>query len=93
MKAIYKYPLTVARDQEVWLREGAAILTVAYEGQDLRLWALCDQSREPEMRKVWVFGDGAPVPGSVYAEMYLTSVFHPGIGLTFHVFVEREVAV
>jgi len=62
MKTIYKYPLQVTDDQDLFLPKGAVILSVIVQQNVLVLYAGVDNSEKiEERRKIKIFGTGNPV--------------------------------
>lgn len=83
---IWKYLLTTKRRQDLYLPEGASILAVQVQGDDIALWALVAPggrvSEKPRVFGVYPTGGEAPAD----AEGYLGTVQLAGGALVFHVF-------
>lgn len=58
MRRIFKYPLAAADEQTVALPAGADILTVQEQNGDPFLWALVDDTHDPEPRLIYTHGTG-----------------------------------
>ena len=58
---IYKYHITITDTQTVQLPEGAFILSVAYQGPQLCLWALVNPEKKVYPRTLEIFGTGHPM--------------------------------
>lgn len=85
---IYKYTLKVTDEQTVMLPEGARVLSVANQGDDMVLYAHVDP-RKPENAKVRVFiygtGNPAIVPDTA---RFMGTFSQRGGRLMWHVFAE-----
>lgn len=68
MKAIFKYKLVLnGNPQTVMMPEGAAILSVQFQGSngivgDICVWAMVDASQLQLPHVFYVFGTGQPLP-------------------------------
>lgn len=82
---ILKYAVAVTDRQTIYLPTGARILSVQWQNDALRLWALCDASTETtEPRRIAIYGTGHPIqddPG-----VWLATFQTPGGAMVFHVF-------
>lgn len=86
MKTIYKYPLKVEDEQTVAFPMGATVLSAAFQGETLYMWALIDKDEEcSESQKIFIYGTGHEIiEGN---SRFISTVF---IGsLVFHVFVRN----
>lgn len=87
METIYKYVLPVDDTAVIEIPLGSKILSVAFQGEDLCLWAIVtadSPSRPPVRRTFHVRGTGHPADG-IRHKSFLGTAFHPA-GLVFHVF-------
>lgn len=60
MKVIFKYILRISDQVLFYLPEGAKILSVQGQGEELVLWAIVDPSKSVEPRMFSVYGTGNP---------------------------------
>ena len=83
---ILKWTLRVTDRQEVSLPAGALILDVQCQGEEMRLWALCDDdaARGIEDRVIRVYGTGSQIPSE--PGMHIATVQMCGGKLVWHVF-------
>src|SRR5277367_2367258 len=61
--AVWKYPLSINREQSIELPRGASPLAVEVQHDQLCLWAMVDPEAETAPRTVWVHGTGHPIEG------------------------------
>ena len=86
-KIIYKYPLTITREQLVTLPAGAEILTVQLQGGRPHLWALVNIDNEPLNRCIEIFGTGERIEYGLGMRRKYISTFQLQHGkLIFHAF-------
>lgn len=86
MKKIYKYPLKMQGLQNLQLPEGAEILTVQPQHDQVCLWALVAPENEPASRTVWIIGTGHPIEATDHLGRYVATFQLHGGELVFHVF-------
>jgi hypothetical protein len=60
MKAIYKYPIKDERAQTIRMPEGAEILSVQCQGEQLCIWAMVDTESPSEHRRFVLLCTGEP---------------------------------
>lgn len=84
MKRIYKYELKLTDIQVIAMPEGAEILSVQQQGENLQLWALVDVSMPDVQRKIRIIGTGNPVANEILVHIS-TFQMHGG-ALVFHAF-------
>ena len=65
MKAVYKFPLMVAKLQRIKMPKNSTILTVQIQGQRVCLWALVDIDKGLEDRFFAIFETGKQVPENI----------------------------
>lgn len=80
---IWKFDLQPFSNK-VMMPTHARVLSVGFQGEDLRLWAVVVPSNVQKARLFEVIGTGWPADGKASGP-FLGTVFHPG-GLVFHVF-------
>lgn len=85
MITVYKYVLEVGNG-ELRLPVGAEILSVAFQGDDLCLWAKVNDKCGEEAREFDVFGTGWNIPEHIGTEREFIGTAHTDGGLVFHVF-------
>ena len=89
-KAIFKYKLAVANDQELTMPLGAKILKVDTQHGDIVLWALVSPREQQVLtRKFKVFGTGHPITesnDSISRCKHLDSVQQHSGTFVWHVF-------
>ncbi len=83
--AVCKYILPGSDTCEVEMPQAAQILSVAFQGDDLCIWALVD-SRQSSKRGFYVRGTGHPA-NAMRDKRFVGTAFHPA-GLVFHVWSE-----
>jgi len=81
MAKVWKFNLK-PHDNRIEMPCGAKLMSVAFQGNDLKLWAQIEDGRTPEIRLVRVVGTGHEIDA---ADRFVGTAFHP-IGLVFHVF-------
>lgn len=86
-KVIYKYPLQIVDAQELWLPNGAQVLTAQVQHGALQLWALVSPSGLTERVRLRIVGTGHVFPDADQWR-YLSTVQVDGGVLVFHVFQE-----
>lgn len=67
MKTIWKFPLDIQDNQQLWMPQGATILSVMVQGEQLCLWAEVETTAACETRHFVVRGTGNPISESVGA--------------------------
>lgn len=91
MKTIYKYPLVLNDEVEVYMPEGAEILHVRVQGacEDVYVWALIDLKAPMSFRRFEVYGTGHPVKDIAEhsgGRKYIGTVMLQGGSLVYHIF-------
>lgn len=83
MKTIFKYTLKILDEQIVMMPWGAQMLDAQFQGNDLVLWVMVDESRDLRIRDVWIRGTGR-----LYEDLgtYVATAQDPKTGLVWHVF-------
>ena len=90
MQTVWKFEVPVADEVSVPLPTGAKLLSVAFQGNALCLWALVDPEKKVrEPRYLRIAGTGHPIE-DVDPLAFIGTAHHPH-GLVFHVF-ERSAA-
>lgn len=84
MQIIYKYKIN-PRIDTIDMPEGAEILTVALQNDDLYLWAKVDPTQEPRTRHFHVVGTGTPLPELSGVNYQYLGTVYPSV-FVFHVF-------
>lgn len=84
MKTIHKFPIRIDDAQDVMLPFGAHILTAAYQGDTLCLWAMVESDNTPETRRVLIYGTGHQIRDT--GLRYIDTVQQAGGKLIWHVF-------
>jgi hypothetical protein len=84
MLVIHKFVLRITDFQEVPMPEGAKILSVQNQRDDISVWALCDSSVEYVARKFLIVATGNPIPVDLKGWEYLSTVQH--FQFVWHVF-------
>lgn len=85
-KIIYKYPLEVRGLQNLQLPEGAEILTVQPQGNQVCLWALVSPDKETASRTIWIIGTGHQIDTTEHLGRYVATFQLNAGELIFHVF-------
>jgi hypothetical protein len=84
MNRIYKYPLHITDRQSLLLAVGAKILAAQFQGRELQLWVLVNDTPPHVVRRdIAIYGTGNPVPENAGA--YIATAQDPR-GLVWHVF-------
>jgi hypothetical protein len=60
MMTIWKYSLTLLDEQQIQIPEGAKILSVQIQNDEICIWALVDTERPKETRSIGIIGTGNP---------------------------------
>jgi hypothetical protein len=81
MAAIWKFDLRPHKNR-IEMPCDAEVLSIAFQGNDLKLWARVDRDRPGEIRTIHVVATGSEVDPE---GRFIGTVFH-SIGLVFHVF-------
>jgi hypothetical protein len=84
MEAVYKYVLGADDTSVVEMPQGAKILSTAFQGDDLCVWALVGVGRQTNKRVFHVRGTGHDARW-MRSKTFVGTAFHPA-GLVFHVF-------
>ena len=88
--SVYEYTLELLDSTIIDLPVQAKILSVAFQGEQLCLWAEVDPSYDlKESRHIEVFDTGHPMPYYRYYERQFISTVFTG-QLVFHVFEKVE---
>lgn len=80
---IWKFTLQPATNH-IEMPDHARVLSTAFQGEDLRVWAVVVPSNMPRKRDFYVVGTGWPDVERAVGT-FVGTAFHPG-GLVFHVF-------
>lgn len=84
MKRIFKYELKVTDEQEVSLPIGAEILTAQYQGNQLCIWAMVNDTAEYKRPTVIrIYGTGHKIPETNLE--YIATVQDAGL-FVWHIF-------
>lgn len=77
MKTVYKYDID-ADVTAIKMPKGSCILKVAYQDEQLRMWALVDTSKSPITRLFCIVGTGGTIPEdqNTYAAWVATVLTH-----------------
>jgi hypothetical protein len=75
METIYKYDFPFGDNIHFKMPEGAQVLTVQYQGDELKLWALVNPENESKDYYFEIFETGHPVKvGMFTVREYITTV-------------------
>lgn len=91
-KAVWKYPIRVNDEVDLRLPEGAQILSVAFQENELALWALVPTDlpeSATEVKRLAIRGTGHDATGLEGAR-FLGTAHHRTLPLVFHVW-ERTI--
>ncbi len=88
MKQVLKYKLGIVGLQEIELPEGAQILSVQTQHESICLWALVDQDKAKEMRRIILIGTGHYLPEGDHK--FLGTVQELGGDLVWHLFERKK---
>ena len=88
MKQVFKYKLGVVGLQEVELPEDAQILSIQTQHESICLWALVDQDKTKEMRRITLIGTGHYLPEGDHE--FLGTVQELGGDLVWHLFERKQ---
>lgn len=81
--AVWKFPLKIADEQTVLMPEGAELLHVAEQNENLMLWARVIPTGQREVRRmILIRGTGY----SIWTQPYVGTVVTAGGSLVWHVF-------
>ncbi len=61
MLTIFKYPIQITDEQEIFLPDKANILTVQTQYGQPHIWALCNPKEVPMSRTLFICGTGNPI--------------------------------
>ena len=86
MKSIWKYPLEIADSQIILMPEGAHLLCVQAQREQLCLWAIVDSNAPREKRMFRIHGTGHELPDDIGNYIYIGTVQQEGGHLVWHVF-------
>lgn len=84
MKKILKYHLTITDNQTVVMPEGAQILTIQMQSDNISLWALCPETKKMQPRHIECFGTGHPIPNGI--RTYIATIQSMGGSFIWHFF-------
>lgn len=65
MKTIYKYKLQFTGEQDVFFPDGADILSLQVQNDEVVLWAVIDTDASSIPAKIRMFGTGEIIPDSL----------------------------
>lgn len=85
MKRIFKYNLSICDKQFVEMPKCAQILSVAIQGNSVKMWALVDPDAEKEERLIICHGTGHDA-SDVTADMFIGTILTYCDSLVFHFF-------
>lgn len=82
---IWKFKLEIVDIQEIFLPDGAELLSVANQGESLCLWAIVDPSKEKRNRCIEIIKTGELIlmDATIYRKFIGTVVISPFV---WHVF-------
>lgn len=84
MKTIWKFVIPPAGNRKsVEMPAGALVLSAAFQGEDLCVWALVDPDARKERRGFAVLATGEKMPIATGFKFISTGFIH---GLVFHIF-------
>lgn len=84
---ILKFKLPIVDNATVEMYEGAKILDVDYQGNELFVWAMCDETKRKTNYYFNVHGTGHTVPNVYgYEECFFKTVHMRDLGLVWHIF-------
>lgn len=90
MKTVFKYAITGHRSV-VSLPDGAVVLSVNAQGDDMFLWALVDAELPARTERVFrVYATGQPIAYDTNLQ-YIGTVFMYRATMVFHVFEDMSV--
>lgn len=81
---IWKFNLEPAAVQTIEMPDGCKILSAQRQGEDIYIWAACDEAASKSERHFLTVGTGAPMPE--YEVDYISTVQLFDGRLVFHVF-------
>lgn len=84
-QSIWKYTLGGKAIEEIEMPQGAQILCVQTQREDVCLWAVVDESAPMQKRIIEVFGTGHPMPRTE-SRVYIGTFQMNAGSLVFHVF-------
>lgn len=83
MKVIYKFK--ISDKQRVELPLGASVISAAFQGHEMFIWALIDDTVESATQEFRVYGTGHHIREDEAPYLTYVDTCH-GSGLVFHVF-------
>lgn len=89
MKTIWKYQLEITDQATLLMPQGAQILCVQVQRNEVCLWALVEPDNNNEPRDIRIYGTGHPVEDAQQLTYVGTFQLHDG-ALVFHVFEEVQ---
>lgn len=81
---IWKWSLVIGGQQTLMMPAGAKLLDVQMQGDDLCVWAMCDENAPPEPRHLAIYGTGHSLPD--HPGEYIGTFQVSDLGLVFHLF-------
>ena len=86
MKTIWKFPLGVADEQTIEMPQGAKVLAVQVQGEQVCVWVLVDPHADKERRTFYIVGTGHDLWDDWGRLRHLGTFQLRGGALVFHVF-------
>lgn len=81
---IYKYPLQLMDRQTLSMPDGAKILSIQAQRDQVCLWAMVDENAQEIARTIAIYGTGQPIPDE--PGTYMQTFQMAGGNLVFHAF-------
>src|SRR5690606_30712086 len=81
---IWKYQLALLDTHYIDMPAGARLVDVQIQGDDVCVWALCDESKTVKPRNIAIYGTGNPMPDD--PGEYIATFQMDGGSLVFHAF-------
>ena len=88
---IWKYALNPVDTQQLWLTEGAKILSVANQGGEMCLWVECNPEAPMKNNEDWIitlYGTGHPINEN--RGEFVGTCLRAGGSLVWHVYARKK---
>lgn len=89
MRTVYKYPLSLDREQTLKIPAGSNIISAQFQTGTLCVWAEVETVYPFEMRTVWIIGTGHELPPVQRAPRYISTVQQLGGALVWHIYESK----
>lgn len=84
-RRIWKWELAVTDEQHILMPRDPEILAVAFQGEQLCVWAMVEPENNRKPYTFRIFGTGNRLPEQPWGT-YLCTLQHPGMHFIWHVF-------